>query len=54
MNKKLIYIILLLKLFLSCYYEKNKYGIVLDSNNREKLPNGSIVTIEDINQEKKQ
>ncbi|BCR17682.1 hypothetical protein [Borrelia miyamotoi] len=53
MNKKLIYIILLLILFLSCYYENNKYGIVLDSNNREKLPNGSIVTIEDINQEKK-
>ena len=53
MNKNLIHISLFIVLFISCYYENNKYGIILDSNNREKLPNGSIVIIENINQEKK-
>ncbi|ACH94641.1 putative lipoprotein [Borrelia recurrentis A1] len=52
MNKKLIYILLYL-LFLSCSNKNDKYGIILDSNNREKLPNGSLVTIENINQDKK-
>ncbi|AHE62723.1 Hypothetical protein BPA_0092400 [Borrelia parkeri SLO] len=51
MNKKLIYILLLI-LFLSCFNKNNKYGVVLDSKNREKLPNGSLVKIEDANQEK--
>ncbi|WP_434756876.1 hypothetical protein bpuCAU1_000396 [Borrelia puertoricensis] len=52
MNKKLIYILLPI-LFLSCFNKNNKYGVVLDSKNREKLPNGSLVKIEDVNQEKK-
>ncbi|BDU62925.1 hypothetical protein BOFE_04650 [Candidatus Borrelia fainii] len=52
MNKKLIYILLPI-LFLSCFNKNNKYGVVLDSKNREKLPNGSLVKIEDANQEKK-
>ncbi|WP_241763726.1 MULTISPECIES: SH3 domain-containing protein [Borrelia] len=51
MNKKLIYILLLI-LFLSCLNHNNKYGIVLDSNNKEKLPNGSLVKIENTDQEK--
>ncbi|WP_241766532.1 SH3 domain-containing protein [Borrelia coriaceae] len=52
MNIKLIYILLLI-LLLSCFDNNNKYGIVLDSKDREKLPNGSLVKIENINQEKK-
>ncbi|AHH08370.1 Hypothetical protein BAN_0075500 [Borrelia anserina BA2] len=58
MDKKLIYILLIILFlsYLSCFNKNNKYkyGIVLDSNNREKLPNGSLVNIEDTNQEKKQ
>ncbi|WP_236844018.1 SH3 domain-containing protein [Borrelia anserina] len=57
MDKKLIYILLIILFlsYLSCFNKNNKYkyGIVLDSNNREKLPNGSLVNIEDTNQEKK-
>ena len=39
--------------FLCCFNKTNKYGIVLDSTNREKLPNGSLVTIENASQNKK-
>ncbi|WP_038364121.1 hypothetical protein [Borrelia persica] len=52
MNKKLIHLLLYL-LFLSCLNKNNKYGIVLDSNDRKKLPNGSLVEIENINKENK-
>ncbi|WP_445435964.1 hypothetical protein [Candidatus Borreliella tachyglossi] len=48
MNKKLTYISLLI-LFISCFNKSNKYGIVLDSNNIEKLPNGSLVKIKNTN-----
>ncbi|WP_232535935.1 hypothetical protein [Borrelia sp. A-FGy1] len=52
MNKKSIYIVFLV-FFLCCFQKTNKYGIVLDSTNREKLPNGSLVIIENTNQNQK-
>ncbi|WP_238614512.1 SH3 domain-containing protein [Borrelia turcica] len=52
MNQKSIYIVFLV-FFLCCFNKTNKYGIVLDSTNREKLPNGSLVTIENASQNKK-
>ncbi|UGQ16081.1 SH3 domain-containing protein [Borrelia sp. RT5S] len=45
--------ILFFVFFLCCLNKPNKYGIVLDSKNREKLPNGSLVQIEDTSQNKK-
>ncbi|UER67575.1 SH3 domain-containing protein [Borrelia sp. BU AG58] len=50
-NKKLIYIVFI-ALLLCCFNKTNKYGVVLDSKNREKLPNGSLVEIENTSQNK--
>ncbi|WKC57955.1 SH3 domain-containing protein [Borrelia sp. P9F1] len=38
--------------FLCCFNNPKKYGVVLDSGNREKLPNGALVQIENNSQNK--